>query len=99
MQSGRTETRVEGDRHLQNAALGARGCRTGGQGTLRKHDHASVSPPQQGESLQVLQALHHPNVVSCKEAFVSSGKLCILMDYCSEGKAFAVEHPTLLRLA
>jgi serine/threonine protein kinase len=35
--------------------------------------------------LQVLQALHHPNVVSCKEAFVSGGKLCILMDYCSEG--------------
>ena len=37
-------------------------------------------------NLQVLQALHHPNVVSCKEAFVSGGKLCILMDYCSEGK-------------
>lgn len=36
--------------------------------------------------LQVLQALHHPNVVSCKEAFVSAGKLCILMDYCSEGE-------------
>ena len=35
--------------------------------------------------LQVLQALHHPNVVSCKEAFVTGGKLCILMDYCSEG--------------
>ena len=36
--------------------------------------------------LQVLQALHHPNVVSCKEAFVTAGKLCILMDYCSEGE-------------
>lgn len=36
--------------------------------------------------MQVLQALHHPNVVSCKEAFISTGKLCILMDYCSEGK-------------
>ena len=35
--------------------------------------------------IQVLQALHHPNVVSCKEAFVTAGKLCILMDYCSEG--------------
>lgn len=35
--------------------------------------------------LQVLQALHHPNVVSCKEAFTSLGKLIIVMDYCSEG--------------
>ena len=35
--------------------------------------------------LQVLQALHHPNIVSCKEAFTSLGKLVIVMDYCSEG--------------
>ena len=35
--------------------------------------------------LQVLQALHHPNIVSCKEAFTCLGKLIIVMDYCSEG--------------
>lgn len=40
--------------------------------------------------MQVLQALHHPNVVSCKEAFVTGGKLCILMDYCSEGELLPV---------
>lgn len=42
--------------------------------------------------MQVLQALHHPNVVSCKEAFVTGGKLCILMDYCSEGEFLLDNH-------
>eukprot|EP00891_Asterochloris_glomerata_P000338 jgi/Astpho2/338/e_gw1.00010.181.1_t len=37
------------------------------------------------QEAKVLQALHHPNVVSCKEAFTSLGKLIIVMDYCSEG--------------
>lgn len=49
-------------------------------------------------TLQVLQALHHPNVVSCKEAFVSGGKLCILMDYCSEGKLKSTIQTTTLAL-
>jgi len=34
---------------------------------------------------QLLKALKHPNIVSCKESFIEDGKLCIVMDYCSEG--------------
>ncbi len=41
--------------------------------------HASAS--------QLLKASRHPIVVSCKECFTSDGKLCIVMEYCSEGVA------------
>ena len=34
---------------------------------------------------QVLQMLHNSNIVSCVESFRHQGKLCIVMDYCSEG--------------
>ena len=37
-------------------------------------------------SLQVLQMLHNSNIVSCIESFRHQGKLCIVMDYCSEGE-------------
>lgn len=30
-------------------------------------------------------ALNHPNIVRCVECFTSNNKLCIVMDYCSEG--------------
>ena len=30
--------------------------------------------------------LHNSNIVSCVESFRHQGKLCIVMDYCSEGK-------------
>lgn len=36
--------------------------------------------------MQLLMALDHPNIVRCHEAFVSEGKLCIVMDYCSQGE-------------
>jgi serine/threonine protein kinase len=52
-------------------------------------------PPAAGSHLahhrprlaQLLMALKHPNIVSCKECFVHQSKLCIVMDYCSEGEA------------
>jgi serine/threonine protein kinase len=36
--------------------------------------------------LQLLLALKHPNIVRCKECFTSGSKLCIVMDWCSEGE-------------
>eukprot|EP00882_Tetradesmus_deserticola_P031878 GHRQ01036057.1.p1 GENE.GHRQ01036057.1~~GHRQ01036057.1.p1 ORF type:complete len:156 (+),score=22.39 GHRQ01036057.1:430-897(+) len=36
--------------------------------------------------LQLLLALKHPNIVRCKECFPSGSKLCIVMDWCSEGE-------------
>ena len=38
--------------------------------------------------VQVLQMLHNSNIVSCIESFRHQGKLCIVMDYCSEGEPF-----------
>lgn len=37
-------------------------------------------------ALQVLLMLNHSNIVSCVESFRAQGKLCIVMDFCSEGK-------------
>ena len=34
---------------------------------------------------QVLLMLNHPNIVGCLESFRAQGKLCIVMDFCSEG--------------
>lgn len=36
--------------------------------------------------LQVLLMLNHSNIVSCVESFRHQGKLCIVMDFCSEGE-------------
>lgn len=41
--------------------------------------------------LQVLKALNHPNIVRCVECFTHQSKLCIVMDWCSEGEAFIKE--------
>ena len=30
-------------------------------------------------------ALKHPNIVRCVECFTHANKLCIVMDFCSEG--------------
>lgn len=35
--------------------------------------------------LQLLMALNHPNIVRCLECFTHQSKLCIVMDWCSEG--------------
>ncbi|DBB05985.1 TPA: hypothetical protein ACH3X3_009975 [Trebouxia sp. C0006] len=64
-------------------------CKADGQKYVLKEIDISRMQRSEREGAEqeakVLQALHHPNVVSCKEAFVTGGKLCILMDYCSEG--------------
>ena len=31
------------------------------------------------------KALHHPNIVSCYDAFYYQGDLCVVMDYCEGG--------------
>ena len=36
--------------------------------------------------LQLLMALNHPNIVRCKGCFSNGSKLCIIMDWCSEGE-------------
>jgi len=36
--------------------------------------------------LQLLMALNHPNIVRCVECFIANSKLCIVMDWCSEGE-------------
>lgn len=36
--------------------------------------------------MQVLKSFNHPNVVRCKETFTEAGRLCIVMEYCSEGQ-------------
>ncbi|KAK9822923.1 hypothetical protein WJX74_005108 [Apatococcus lobatus] len=41
------------------------------------------------QEAQVLKSFNHPNVVRCKETFTDSGKLCIVMEYCSEGDLHA----------
>lgn len=35
--------------------------------------------------LQLLMALKHPNIVRCHECFTHLNKLCIVMEWCSEG--------------
>ena len=35
---------------------------------------------------QLLMALKHPNIVRCLECFTHANKLCIVMDWCSEGQ-------------
>ena len=40
--------------------------------------------------MQVLLMLNHTNIVSCVESFRAAGKLCIVMDYCSEGERCAL---------
>lgn len=41
---------------------------------------------------QLLMALNHPNIVRCVECFTFNNKLCIVMDYCSEGELVLVQH-------
>lgn len=42
-------------------------------------------------------ALNHPNIVRCSEAYTYQNKLCIVMDYCSEGQLHAPwEHETAI---
>lgn len=38
-------------------------------------------------ALQLLMALNHPNIVRCTECFIHANKLCIVMDWCSEGRS------------
>ena len=35
-------------------------------------------------------ALKHPNIVRCLECFTHANKLCIVMDYCSEGDLYCI---------
>ncbi|KAF5839493.1 kinase-like domain-containing protein [Dunaliella salina] len=39
---------------------------------------------------KLLMALNHPNIVRCVECFVANSKLCIVMDYCSEGDLYGL---------
>eukprot|EP00198_Chlamydomonas_reinhardtii_P011003 XP_001700340.1 predicted protein [Chlamydomonas reinhardtii] len=38
------------------------------------------------QEAKLLMALNHPNIVRCIECFTHMNKLCIVMDWCSEGK-------------
>ncbi|GBG00214.1 hypothetical protein Rsub_12995 [Raphidocelis subcapitata] len=43
------------------------------------------------QEAKLLMSLDHPNIVRCHETFISDeGKLCIVMDYCSEGDLAAI---------
>ena len=59
---------------------------------LTRHQVRSISTVCQNKRtsdlfhVQVLKSLNHPNVVRCKETFTDSGRLCIVMEYCSEGQ-------------
>ncbi len=46
--------------------------------------HASCVPCS--SCAQLLMALKHPNIVRCIECFTAQSKLCIVMDWCSEGE-------------
>ncbi len=39
---------------------------------------------------QLLMALSHPNIVRCLECFTHQSKLCIVMDWCSEGDLYSI---------
>ncbi|GLI70930.1 hypothetical protein VaNZ11_016024 [Volvox africanus] len=39
---------------------------------------------------KVLMALNHPNIVRCIECFTHMNKLCIVMDWCSEGDLYGL---------
>jgi serine/threonine protein kinase len=49
--------------------------------------------------LQLLMALDHPNIVRCSACFVNPTKVCIVLDYCSEGEATPAPHNSYLRSA
>ncbi|WIA14899.1 hypothetical protein OEZ85_001614 [Tetradesmus obliquus] len=42
------------------------------------------------QEAKLLLALKHPNIVRCKECFTSGSKLCIVMDWCSEGDLYSI---------
>eukprot|EP00879_Flechtneria_rotunda_P025140 GHRR01026700.1.p1 GENE.GHRR01026700.1~~GHRR01026700.1.p1 ORF type:complete len:361 (+),score=125.75 GHRR01026700.1:367-1449(+) len=42
------------------------------------------------QEAKLLMALKHPNIVRCKECFTSAQKLCIVMDWCSEGDVYGI---------
>ncbi|GIL63301.1 hypothetical protein Vafri_17397 [Volvox africanus] len=42
------------------------------------------------QEAKVLMALNHPNIVRCIECFTHMNKLCIVMDWCSEGDLYGL---------
>jgi hypothetical protein len=66
------------------------------------HAHrSSLSPPIRlaWPPLQLLMALDHPNIVRCSACFVNPTKVCIVLDYCSEGEPLSIPQPSPHRKA
>lgn len=42
------------------------------------------------QEAKLLMALNHPNIVRCLECFTHMNKLCIVMDWCSEGDLYSL---------
>ncbi|KAG2486399.1 hypothetical protein HYH03_014976 [Edaphochlamys debaryana] len=42
------------------------------------------------QEAKLLMALNHPNIVRCMECFTHLNKLCIVMDWCSEGDLYGL---------
>ncbi|KAG2424095.1 hypothetical protein HXX76_014770 [Chlamydomonas incerta] len=42
------------------------------------------------QEAKLLMALNHPNIVRCIECFTHMNKLCIVMDWCSEGDLYGL---------
>ncbi|KAL6750076.1 kinase-like domain-containing protein [Haematococcus lacustris] len=42
------------------------------------------------QEAKLLMALNHPNIVRCTECFTHQSKLCIVMDWCSEGDLYSI---------
>jgi NIMA (never in mitosis gene a)-related kinase 1/4/5 len=42
------------------------------------------------DTLQLLKALKHPNIVSYRESFLVAGNLCIVMDFCAQGDLHSI---------
>ncbi|KAG1679537.1 hypothetical protein FOA52_011139 [Chlamydomonas sp. UWO 241] len=42
------------------------------------------------QEAKLLKALKHPNIVQCTDSFMHGNKLCIVMDWCSEGDLYGI---------
>ena len=54
--------------------------------THHTHTHTHTALTNLCLHTQLLKALNHPNIVRSVECFTSQNKLCIVMEWCSEGE-------------
>ncbi|KAH6584050.1 hypothetical protein BASA50_003028 [Batrachochytrium salamandrivorans] len=53
---------------------------------VRKKSGSTTSYEQLQREVNIMKAVHHPNIVQLKEVLESSRKMCMVMEYCSGGE-------------